>query len=162
MKQKTSNLITDFKLHRDGFGHLIFTHADGRKLIGVEPTRVFPISCPDQWFAIVDAEGHEVICIREPQNLPADVRKILEEELSRREFVPVITKINRLKGDTDPSEWQVETDRGSTTFLMDSEDDVRRLGPYQALLIDNHGIRYVIPDTRKLDFASRRILDRYF
>jgi hypothetical protein len=45
---------------------------------------------------------------------------------------------------------------------LDSEDDVRRLGPYKALFIDTHGIRYLIPDTRTLDLASRRILDRYF
>ena len=42
----------------------------------------------------------------------------------------------------------METDRGETTFLLDSEDDVRRLGDYKALFIDTHGIRYLIPDTR--------------
>ena len=64
--------------------------------------------------------------------------------------------------DVDPSEWHVETNRGPTSFLLDSEDDVRRLGPFKALFIDSHGIRYLIPDTRELDYASRRILDRYF
>ena len=90
------------------------------------------------------------------------MRKILEEELSRREFVPIIERITSVSADVDPSQWHVETDRGETTFLLDSEDDVRRLGTYKALFIDTHGIRYLIPDTRTFDYASRRILDRYF
>ena len=57
---------------------------------------------------------------------------------------------------------EVVTNRGPTTFLMeDSDNDVRRLGPNRILLVDIHGIRYLIADTRRLDAASRRILDRY-
>ena len=94
--------------------------------------------------------------------LPQDLRTILEDELGRREFVPLIENIVRVADDTDPSEWEVETDRGTTVFLLDSEDDVRRLGPFRALFIDTHGIRYIIPDTRKLNAHSRRIMARYF
>ena len=46
-----------------------------------------------EWLSIIDAEGHEVLCIRELDKLPADVRKILDEELARREFVPIIQRI---------------------------------------------------------------------
>ncbi|MGD0654527.1 MAG: DUF1854 domain-containing protein [Thermoguttaceae bacterium] len=151
-----------FQLHRDAFERLVLTDADGRILVGVEPVRAFPISSPQEWLSIVDAEGREVLCIREFGDLQSEVRSILEEELSRREFVPIIQRITGVMDDVDPSEWHVETDRGPTSFLLDSEDDVRRLGPYKALFIDTHGIRYLIPDTRVLDYASRRILDRYF
>ena len=151
-----------FQLHRDAFDHLVLTDADGRILVGVEPIRAFPISSPEEWISIIDAEGHEVLCMRHPDTLPSEVRIILEEELSRREFVPIIERIASVSADVDPSQWHVETDRGKTTFLLDSEDDVRRLGTYKALFIDTHGIRYLIPDTRALDYASRRILDRYF
>ncbi|MGD0516947.1 MAG: DUF1854 domain-containing protein [Thermoguttaceae bacterium] len=151
-----------FQLHRDAFERLVLTDADGRILVGVEPVRAFPISSPQEWLSIVDAEGREVLCIREFGDLQSEVRSILEEELSRREFVPIIQRITGVMDDVDPSEWHVETDRGPTSFLLDSEDDVRRLGPYKALFIDTHGIRYLIPDTRTLDLASRRILDRYF
>ncbi len=151
-----------FQLQRDAFDRLVLTDADGRKLVGVEPVRAFPISSPEEWLSIIDAEGSEVLCIREIDKLPSEVRKILEEELSRREFVPIIQRIASVTADVDPSEWHVETNRGETTFLLDSEDDVRRLGAYKALFIDTHGIRYLIPDTRALDYASRRILDRYF
>ena len=151
-----------FQLHRDAFERLILTDADGRKLVGVEPVRAFPISSPQEWLSIIDSEGHEVLCIREFDKLPPETQEILAEEFAKREFVPIIQLITSVSADVDPSEWHVETDHGPTSFLLDSEDDVRRLGPYKALFIDTHGIRYLIPDTRTLDYASRRILDRYF
>ena len=101
-------------------------------------------------------------CIEDPSTLPPAVLEILDEELARREFVPVVVRIEKVSADRDPSQWRIVTDRGPTTFLMeDSDNDVRRLGPNRILLVDTHGIRYLIPDTRRLDGTSRRILDRY-
>ena len=151
-----------FHLHRDPWGQLVLTGADGQQTVGVEPARALPISAPDRFVSICDAEGHELLCIENPSDLPDDVRTILNEELARREFVPVVQRITKVLADTDPSEWHILTDRGPTTFLMnDSDDDVRRLGPFRAILVDTQGIHYLIPDTRKMDAGSRRILDRY-
>jgi hypothetical protein len=155
--------IPSFRLHRDPWGQLVLTDADGRESVGVEPSRSFPISGPDGFISICDAEGHEIVYIQDPNMLPKDVLAILDEELARREFMPVVLRIDKVFADTDPSEWHIITDRGPATFLMnDSDDDVRRLGPYCAILVDMHGIHYLISDTRKLDASSRRILDRYF
>jgi hypothetical protein len=150
-----------FTLQRDVFGQLVLTDADGRQWSGVEPARAYPISCPELWISLCDAEGQEVLCVRELEKLPLELRTILEEELGRREFVPIIENILKVADDADPSEWEVETDRGRTTFFLDSEDDVRRLGPFRVLFIDTHGIRYLIPDIRKLNSRSRRIMERY-
>ena len=54
----------------------------------------------------------------------------------------------------------VETDRGATSFLLESEDDVRKLGPHRVMIADSNGIRYTIPDVRKLDSHSQRIVQR--
>lgn len=152
----------EFALERDPWGQLVLTFSDGRRLVGAEPARSFPITGPSGFVSICDAEGHEVVCIEEVSGLPSDVQQILEEELARREFVPVVQRIDKIFADTDPSEWHVVTDRGAVSFLMnDSDDDVRRLGPHRAILVDTHGIRYLIPDTRRLDGPSRRLLDRY-
>jgi hypothetical protein len=164
MEKTATEQLADrgFTLQRDVFGQLVLTDADGRTWTGAEPARAFPISCPEEWISICDAEGKEILCIRQLDKLPAELRNMLDEELGRREFVPQILDILKVADDSDPSEWEVETDRGATTFLLDSEDDVRRLGPNQAIFIDTHGIRYIIPDTRKLNSKSRRILERYF
>jgi hypothetical protein len=159
MTTQTSN---DFSLERDAWGQLSLLFSDGRRLAGVEVARAFPISAPGEFVSICDAAGHEVVCVEDPSVLPPTVLAAIEEELARREFVPIVLRIKRVSADTDPSQWQIVTDRGPTSFLMeDSDNDVRRLGPSRILLVDTHGIRYLIPDTQRLDSVSRRILDRY-
>jgi hypothetical protein len=150
-----------FRLHHDAWGRLVLTEADGRAYVGVEPVRAFPVSEPAHGISILDAEGHELVWIDDPEALPAGVRAVLEEELGRREFVPVLRRVVRVSAPVDPSEWEVETDRGPARFTLNSEDDVRRLGEHRALVIDAHGIRYLIPDLRTLDTASRQTLERY-
>jgi hypothetical protein len=127
----------------------------------VVPVRAFPISDPDHWVSICDSAGRELVCIEDLAKLSPQVRKALDEELARREFVPVIKRVIKTSGDTEPCEWDVETDRGVTRFVLDSEDDVRRLGPYSGMVIDSHGIRYLINDFRKLDKGSQRIIEQY-
>ena len=148
-------------LHYDSFGRLVLVDAQGREHVGVESVRGFPISDVQHWISICDTAGHEVLCIEDLDLLPPPVREVLEKDLTRREFVPTIERIDRVSSDSDPSEWDVQTDRGATHFLLKSDDEVRSIGPTRALIIDSHGIRYLVPDTRALDRASRRILERY-
>jgi hypothetical protein len=150
-----------FSLDRDAWGRLVLIDTNGRRHVGVDPVRAFPISDPAHSISLCDAEGREVAFIEILADLPAPVRQLLETELAQREFVPVIERILRVSSDISPSDWEVETDRGRTEFTLNNDDDVRRLGPHRALLIDTRGIRYLIPDTRTLDAASRRILERY-
>jgi hypothetical protein len=154
--------MDDFTLEREDWGRLVLSFGDGRRIVGVEPARAFPISSPEGFVSICDPEGHELLFIEDASVLPAELRRVLEQALAQREFVPVVERIGQVSADTDPSEWHIVTDRGVATFLMeDSDNDVRRLGPHRILLVDSHGIRYLIPDTRRLDPSSRRILDRY-
>ena len=53
------------------------------------------------------------------------------------------------------------TDRGPVQFLLGDSDDIRRLGPHRAILLDVHGGRYYIADSRQLDPRSQQILARY-
>jgi hypothetical protein len=152
----------DFHLQRDAFSRLVLIDADGRRHEGVEVNRAFPISCPNQWISISDSQGHEVLCIRRLEKLPPALRQIVEAELAKSEFVPIIERLVEVQAQVNPSQWQVQTDRGPVTFFLDSEESLRRLGPFTALFIDTHGVRYLIPDTRKLPPASRRILERHF
>ena len=155
------DVFASFGLQHDAWGRLVLIDATGARHIGVEPIRGFPISDPEHFISLCDREGRELVCVQDMAKLPAATRQVLEQDLSRREFVPVIERIASVSSGADPTEWQVDTDRGPTTFLLKSEDDVRRLGPDSALVIDSHGLRYLVPDTKKMDAASRRILERY-
>jgi hypothetical protein len=150
-----------FDLLRDQWGQLVFIGADGKRLENVVPRALFPISEPERWISIRAADGNELVCVDDPRTLPAEVWQLLKEELARREFVPVIQRIVRVSGNSEPCEWQVETDRGPTNFVLKSEDDVRRIGDQQILILDAHGMRYHIPDLRAVDAKSRRIVEWY-
>ena len=150
-----------FGLHYDAWGRLVLTEADGREHVGVEPVRAFPISDPRHGLALCDPDGHELLWVDDLDALPAPLRQFLEDDLARREFVPVVRRIVAVSAPVEPSEWEVETDRGRTRFVLNSEDDVRRLSDHRALIVDAHGIRYLIPDLRALDAASRHALERY-
>lgn len=151
-----------FGLSRDAFGKLVLIDAEGRRHVGVEPIRAFPIAEPGRHVAICDADGRELAWVDDLATLPEPVRAILEEELAARTFLPVIERIRRVSSDSTPADWDVVTDRGPTRFTLQAEDDIRRLDRHRALIVDAQGIRYLIPDTRALDAASRRILERYF
>ncbi len=150
-----------FRLHHDALGRLVLTESDGREYVDVEPARAYPISDPANRVSIRDAHGHEIRWIERLADLPPEVRTVLETDLHRREFMPIVKRIVHMTAFTEPSQWHVDTDRGRTQFLLGNEDDVHRLDGYRAVIIDTHGIRYLIPDTRALDSHSRRILERY-
>jgi hypothetical protein len=150
-----------FGLVRDEWGQLIFIRADGQKYLNVATVALFPISQPDTWISIRLPDGTELACIEDPRTLPADVWQLLKEDLSRREFVPIIRRIVRVSGNMEPCEWQVETDRGPTKFVLKSEEDVRRIGDHEIIILDAHGTRYHIPDLSAVDVKSRRIVEWY-
>ncbi len=150
-----------FRLDHDAWEQLVLIDAGGQRHVGVEPVRTFPISEPEHGISICDAEGRELVFVEDLGTLPPHIRSILEDELARREFIPVIQRIISVSSDQEPCDWTVETDRGRTTFQLDTDEDVRRLGANGVIIVDAHRIRYLISDLRKLDAASRRILEFY-
>jgi hypothetical protein len=150
-----------FGLHRDSWGRLVLTEPSGRQHVGLTPVRAFPITAAEEGLALCDGEGREVWWIDTLAELPAQLRELVAEELGRRQFMPVIRRVVGISAPAEPSLWEVETDRGRTTFLLNSEDDVHCLEEQGALICDAHGVRYLIPDTRALDSSSRRLLERF-
>jgi Domain of unknown function (DUF1854) len=153
--------IPAFGLYHDEWGQLVLIDADGVRHVGIIPQRMFPFSDPDKWLSLLDPRGHEIVCIENMSELSPAALEVLQIDLSRREFVPVITRIIRVSSILEPCDWVVETDRGRTQFVLKAEEDVRRLGPNQALVVDASGIRYLIRDFEKMDAASQTVLERY-
>jgi len=150
------------RLSLDPWGRLVLEAPDGQRHAGVEPVRAFPISEPDRWYSFCDHQGHEVFHLRSVEALDPESRRLLEEEMASREFVPVIRRIKRASAEGTPCDLDVETDRGPTRFTLDSEDDIRHLGPQRVLITDKRKLRYEIPDILALDGHSRRIIERFF
>ncbi len=159
--EEHKTVVGSFSLERDGWDRLVLTDETGDRYVGVEAVRAFPISDPQHAISICDGQGREIVYIPALDGLPPGIRETLEIELSQREFVPLIRRILNDPPDTEPTEWKVETDRGVTVFQLESESDVHRNEAGQVTLVDAHGIRYLIPDSRQLDAHSRRVLDRF-
>ena len=151
----------DFQLHRDTFGRLTLIDSEGTAHAGVTTVRAFPISSPEDGIAIVDPYGHELAWIERVDDLPAELRTLVESELASREFMPIISRIVDVSGHATPNTWKVVTNHGDTQFVLKGEEDIRRLGIQGLLIADSHGIHFLIRDRYALDAHSRKILDRF-
>lgn len=150
-----------FLLSRDEWSHLKLTDSAGREYCDVSVVPLFPISASKQWVAIVSTEGEEIACLDSIQGLSASNILLLEEELALREFIPVIEKIVSVSGITEPCEWFVDTNHGSTSFVLKTEEDVRRISAKAVNITDANGIRYRVEDMKKLDKRSRAFVEWY-
>lgn len=150
------------KLSRNSFGRLVLGSADGTTHEGIVPVRAFGLSAPDYGIALMSADGKELQWIESLDTLPADSRGLIVEELAQREFIPEIRRIISVSSYATPSTWQVVTDRGTTSLILKSEDDIRRLRATGVLLIaDSQGVHFLIRDRLALDPHSQKILKRF-
>lgn len=153
--------MNNFQLHRNPFGRLVLTDEEGTVHQDIVPVHAFPISAPTEGIALVSADGHELAWIAHMADVPENTRKLIEDELASREFIPEIHHIRQVSTFATPSIWDIETNRGSTHFILKSEDDIRRLNQTTLLIADSNGIHYLIRDTRQLDKHSHKLLDRF-
>ena len=151
----------EFALEHDAWGKLVLVLPDGTRYAGVDPIRAFPLSDPRRSVSIVDAHGQERVWIDRLDDLPDRVRNALEAELGQRHFLPIVRRVVRLTGYVEPIECEAETDRGTVTFTIKAEEDVRRLPDGRVLISDSNAVRYLIPDVAALDAHSRRLMSRY-
>ncbi len=153
--------ITDFFLARDSHGRLVLTTPNGDRHEGIVPVRAYPITAPAQHLSLVSQDGHELAWIDRLDALPPATRSLLEAELAVREFTPQINRIVDVSTFATPSTWTVETDRGQTSFVLKSEDDIRRLGEGRLLIASAQGMQFGIGRAADLDRHSRKLLERF-
>jgi Domain of unknown function (DUF1854) len=126
-----------------------------RSVLKVVISRIFPLSHPSGYLSIRDGGGIEVGILRSSEQLDEHGRKLVEEELDRRYFLPVIRKITSVVERFGTVEWHVDTDRGKCRFTTrDLRDNVLRLGGGRYILPDVDDNRYEVTDTSRLDRAS--------
>lgn len=150
-----------FTLHRDAWARLVLVDAAGTEHVGVTPVRAFPIAAPDEGLSIMGADGHELAWVDRLSALPADLRALVEDELANREFMPEVLRVKSVSSYVTPCTFVVETDRGETSFVLRGEEHIRRLPGASLLISDEHGLQFHVRDLRRLDRASRTMLDRF-
>lgn len=150
-----------FSIHWNAAGRLVLTTADGIAHVGVVPVRAFPVSAADEGLSVVDVDGHELVWIDRLDTLPPEMQDILRRGLQEREFMPVISRLCGVSSYATPSTWTVETDRGRFDLILKGEEHLMRLGGGALLVIDSHGVQFLIRDVLALDRHSKKLLDRF-
>jgi hypothetical protein len=72
-----------------------------------------------------------------------------------------VTSVVSISPTSPRSAWEVETDRGPARFIIPGEDSIRRVEPSGAMVTDDHGVRYLLPNLEVMDNRSRKLLRRY-
>ena len=148
-----------WRLERRRHDRLDFIDAEGRIHADVDVLRAFPVSAPAGPVAIVGDNDAELAWIESLVAVEPALRRMLEEELAKREFLPTIERILTVS-DGEPAEWSVVTDRGPHRFTVGHADDILRLPDGGAMITDTVGLRYAIPSIARLDGRSRRFFER--
>ena len=147
-------------LSRDDFGRLLLVD-----LRAVEepviPVRAFPLAAPTEGVSLVGTDGRERRWIPNLAELDEASRSLIQSDLDSRELVPEIRRIVSVSTFSTPSLWRVETDRGTTTLTLKSEDDLRRLPGNGLLVGSGEGLSFLIRDKLALDKLSKKLLDRF-
>lgn len=149
------------QLERDAQGDLVLQLRDGTRHVAVRPVRGFPISQPDYGISLVDSNAREVVWIEQLGDCHDAVCSLIRDELAMRDFLPVIQRIYSISHNREPSEWDVQTDRGRVQFVLNVMEDVRRLDAQRAMVTDGNNVQYLVADLTKLDAKTRRFMERY-
>ncbi len=147
---------------KDGHGRLALVDTNGIRHANVHPAKLFPLTEKDLWISIQSEASREILCIEDPRSVPEPSRSVLLEALGRRDFVPIIQVIHRIVRKADGHEWHVTTDRGDTTFEVETDESIQPLGHGRLVIVDRRNIRYLIPDVASLDRVSKRKLEHYY
>lgn len=148
-------------LERDSLGRLVLIDAHGHRHVGVYPVRAFPITAPGAGISIMDQSGKELCWFDGVGSIPEAELGLIEEEMTAREFMPVIERITKVSTYATPSIWDIETDRGPTRIRLKGEEDIRRIAGNTLLIADSNGLQFLIKDSTQLDKTSKKLLDRF-
>ncbi len=146
-------------------GGILTLEYDGENYPDVILQRAFPLSRPFEYISVKTSAVHkdmsnELGIIRDVNTLSEENRKLVEEELAQRYFVPEITGIETLKDEFGQVYMDVVTNAGKKKIAIpNSTANFIRLGENRLLLIDFDGNRYEIPEISSLDRKSRRLLE---
>ncbi len=140
-------------------GSLRLAIVDGATFDRVKVVRAFPLSAPADYLSVRDKEDKEIGIIHKLSEIEKAGRVLVEKELARRYFVPVIARIVSTRMQFGFVHWDVETDRGRCSFTTRNlRDVVIRVSAGRYILADVDNNRYDIRDMGELDPRSQSLL----
>ncbi|MAE65607.1 MAG: hypothetical protein CMJ18_15165 [Phycisphaeraceae bacterium] len=152
--------MSELHLQRNEQGDLVLERPGESPVTPVRVVRCFPWSMPDRYISVRDPEkGVELALIVDPATVDERTRRLIDEELAAQDFVPRITKVERVDDRFEVTAWQMQTDRGAVELQIKSSDDIRYLEDRRVLFRDHAGGLFEIPDLAALDEQSQQLVE---
>lgn len=127
----------------------------------VRIARAFPFSDPDHYIGFRDGDDKDIGLLIDLQDLDAESRGIIAEELARRYFTPKIERVLAVSEKFGVVTWDVETDRGERHFIVRNlRDNTFSLGPNRLMITDSDGNRYEFPSVSSVGSKAYQVLSR--
>ena len=154
------------RIHLGTHNALHVTVKDDRIYGGVYAAYAFPVAHPTSYISLIHTVGKgkdlEIGIIRDLSEFPEDDARLVRQALARRYFIHTITKLRHIGFKYGFVAMDVDTDKGSISFLMrwqhDRAVDYGRRGK---VIIDVDENRYLIPDVSTLSPSEQSDLLRY-
>ena len=148
--------VSRLKLERRPDGQ-IWTWRDGGDVV-VQALPYFPWTYTGRYVSLRDADGKELVMIRELGELDEDVRRLVEEALAETGFVLEITRVESVQTEYEIRNWKVQTRQGPFTFQTKLDDWPHLLPDGGVLFRDVAGNLFRVRDPHALDAASRKLI----
>ncbi len=143
---------------KNGFLYIKTETGDTRAFLA----RQFPFERLNEYISVLTEEREELGIIRALTDFDGETEELLERELRRRYYAPVITRILSMKERYGFSYWKVETEEGEVSFtLHDTYRSIIRVSENRILFRDVNGNRFEIMDVNALDKKSYKMLELY-
>ena len=121
--------------------------------------RAFPLEETNRFIGFFLADGTELGLLEDIERLDADSRVILENELEKIYFRPVILRIRSIGEEFGVVYMDAETSSGPRHIeIRQIRNKIRLLSSYRALIEDMDGNRYELRDWNSLPRMTRAIL----
>jgi hypothetical protein len=154
----------DIFIERSADGAVSVKTAAGQAYKNVAFTQLFPQSDPNRYITMRYGQGQdftEIGILKETSGLPEPMRRLIEEDIQFRYFVPQITDIVSITSRRGVDTWVVETDRGKKTFTVQERgENVVTTDKGIVFITDADRCRYKIADINRLPFKSRDVLEK--
>ena len=141
--------------------HVHFVHG-GRDHRVAAIVQAFPLSNKGRLVAVRDGDGNEIAILDDIAKLEATSREIVDREIEKAYFMPVIEDFYNVTDTLGILNWAVLTDRGPRVFqIKNLRRNIRRIGRERVVIRDVDGNRYEVRDVSKLPLHAQDLLDQY-
>jgi len=151
-----------FERGKNGFLRLKLN--DGTQYEMVECTPLFPLSNPNAFVSVSvrnDKGTEEIGIISKLKALSKEQRSLVKHEIEFRYFSPEIIDIKKITSKYGVDQWDVVTDKGEKTFLVqDVKENVIIRESGLIVIADIDKCKYQVSDFRKLSAKAQQELEQ--